>query len=258
MPVTSRPATGVPDEAPPVPSPFPPTPAADPVPSPTADSAPVGSLPLVGDAVGERHRLSRTGDRLLAVALAAEPAAGPAAARRPGHRDPLGDAWIRWSAFIVLAAAGSSGWCSCRRSGTGSSGTPSRRPRSTSSTASSSSSAASIPMHRVQSLRTERGPMADHYRMTNLRINTAAGSLSVQRPGPRRGRRTVRPDQPAGRRGRRRLSRRPGRSRPARWGWPFPDTRLHPIYLVIETAKTLRSGDPVPGRDHPGRARRGG
>ena len=25
-------------------------------------------------------------------------------------------------------------------------------------------------MHRVQSLRTERGPIADHYRMTNLKI----------------------------------------------------------------------------------------
>lgn len=36
-----------------------------------------------------------------------------------------------------------------------------------------------VPMHRVQSLRTERGPMADHYRMTNLRIRTAAGSVTL-------------------------------------------------------------------------------
>ena len=35
-----------------------------------------------------------------------------------------------------------------------------------------------VPMHRVQTLRTERGPMADHYRMTNLKIRTAAGSVS--------------------------------------------------------------------------------
>jgi membrane protein YdbS with pleckstrin-like domain len=36
-----------------------------------------------------------------------------------------------------------------------------------------------IPMHRVQSLQTERGPLADHYRMTNLKIKTAAGSVSI-------------------------------------------------------------------------------
>ena len=36
-----------------------------------------------------------------------------------------------------------------------------------------------VPMHRVQTLRTERGPMADHYRMTNLKIRTAAGSVRL-------------------------------------------------------------------------------
>ena len=36
-----------------------------------------------------------------------------------------------------------------------------------------------VPMHRVQTLRSERGPMADHYRMTNLKIRTAAGSVSL-------------------------------------------------------------------------------
>jgi uncharacterized protein len=36
-----------------------------------------------------------------------------------------------------------------------------------------------VPMHRVQNLRTERGPMADHYRMTNLKIKTAAGSVTI-------------------------------------------------------------------------------
>jgi membrane protein YdbS with pleckstrin-like domain len=36
-----------------------------------------------------------------------------------------------------------------------------------------------VPMHRVQNLRTERGPMADHYRMTNLKITTAAGSVTI-------------------------------------------------------------------------------
>ena len=36
-----------------------------------------------------------------------------------------------------------------------------------------------VPMHRVQNLRTERGPMADHYQMTNLKIKTAAGSVTI-------------------------------------------------------------------------------
>lgn len=36
-----------------------------------------------------------------------------------------------------------------------------------------------MPMHRVQNLRTERGPMADHYRMMNLKIRTAAGSVTI-------------------------------------------------------------------------------
>ncbi len=36
-----------------------------------------------------------------------------------------------------------------------------------------------VPMHRVQNLRTERGPIADRYRMTNLKIRTAAGSVSL-------------------------------------------------------------------------------
>jgi uncharacterized protein len=36
-----------------------------------------------------------------------------------------------------------------------------------------------VPMHRVQSLRIERGPVANHYRVTNLRIRTAGGSVSL-------------------------------------------------------------------------------
>jgi membrane protein YdbS with pleckstrin-like domain len=36
-----------------------------------------------------------------------------------------------------------------------------------------------IPMHRVQSLQSERGPVADHYRMATLKIRTAAGSVSL-------------------------------------------------------------------------------
>ena len=36
-----------------------------------------------------------------------------------------------------------------------------------------------VPMRRVQTLRSERGPMADHYRLTNLKIRTAAGSVRL-------------------------------------------------------------------------------
>jgi uncharacterized protein len=36
-----------------------------------------------------------------------------------------------------------------------------------------------VPMHRVQTLRSERGPIADHYRVTTLKIRTAAGSVSL-------------------------------------------------------------------------------
>jgi membrane protein YdbS with pleckstrin-like domain len=36
-----------------------------------------------------------------------------------------------------------------------------------------------VPMRRVQSLRTERGPIADHFRVANLKVRTAAGSVSL-------------------------------------------------------------------------------
>jgi uncharacterized protein len=36
-----------------------------------------------------------------------------------------------------------------------------------------------VPMRRVQSLRTERGPLANHFRITNRKIRTAAGSVRL-------------------------------------------------------------------------------
>ncbi len=36
-----------------------------------------------------------------------------------------------------------------------------------------------VPMHRVQSLRTERGPIADHYAVMNLKIQTAGGAVTL-------------------------------------------------------------------------------
>jgi membrane protein YdbS with pleckstrin-like domain len=36
-----------------------------------------------------------------------------------------------------------------------------------------------VPMRRVQTVSSERGPIADHYRLTNLKIRTAAGSVRL-------------------------------------------------------------------------------
>lgn len=36
-----------------------------------------------------------------------------------------------------------------------------------------------VPMQRVQSLRIERGPVADHYRVANVKIRTAGGSVGL-------------------------------------------------------------------------------
>jgi membrane protein YdbS with pleckstrin-like domain len=36
-----------------------------------------------------------------------------------------------------------------------------------------------VPLHRVHSLQTQRGPVADYFRMANLKIRTAAGSVSL-------------------------------------------------------------------------------
>ncbi len=184
MPVTSRPATGLPDDARPVPSsgqrpPEGERPVAAPrVPVEPTEHLTTGSLPLVGDAPADRHRLS---PRVVAYwrwrwSLSVVPVlillAGVAIVI------PWGTAWMRWSAFTVVAVAGiicvivlppiryrvfwyaispteidvQHGIVFVKRS--------------------------VIPMHRVQSLRVERGPIADHYRMANLRISTAANSLS--------------------------------------------------------------------------------
>ena len=191
MRVTSRPAPGVPDKAPPKAAAAPPTPAPAPAPAPTptpiptvtpapaAPADPDGTQPLIGDTVGERHRLSRRviaywrwrwlisliPTLLLFAALAIV--------------IPWGEWWMRWSLFTVLAVVGivalvvlppirfrvfwyaispteidiQHGIVFIKRS--------------------------VIPMHRVQSLRVERGPIADHYRMATLRISTAADTLSV-------------------------------------------------------------------------------
>ena len=110
-----------------------------------------------------------------------------------------------------------------------------------------------VPMHRVQSLRTERGPMADHYQMTNLKIRTAAGSVTISgldrheadelcdRISAWPTSRTMSDSRCPMSRCRSRCPMtavdHPG------WG-RRPETRLHPIYLVIETANTLRSAIP--------------
>ena len=146
---------------------------------PAGAADPDGTQPLVGDTVAERHRLSRrviaywrwrwlvslVPTLLLLAALAIV--------------IPWGEWWLRWSLFTALAVVCivalivlppirfrvfwyaiapteidiQHGIVFIKRS--------------------------VIPMHRVQSLRVERGPIADHYRMATLRISTAANTLSV-------------------------------------------------------------------------------
>jgi len=36
-----------------------------------------------------------------------------------------------------------------------------------------------VPLHRVQTVFSERGPVADHYRITNLKVRTAGGSVRL-------------------------------------------------------------------------------
>ena len=174
MPVTSRPATGLPDDARPVrPSPVPATVRHEP------DGSETGSMPLVGDAPAERHRLS---PRVMAYwrwrwLLSLLPMlvllAGLVIVV------PWPDGWIRWSVFTIVAVAGFLGLIVL----------PPIRYRvfwyAISSTEIDIQSGiifitrSLVPMHRVQTLRSERGPIADHYRMTTLKIRTAAGSVSL-------------------------------------------------------------------------------
>ncbi len=92
---------------------------------------------------------------------------------------PWGAAWIRWLAFTVVAVAGVAALVVL----------PPIRYRVFWYAISPTEidiqhgivfiKRSVIPMHRVQSLRVERGPIADHYRMATLRISTAASTLSV-------------------------------------------------------------------------------
>jgi len=180
MRVTSRPAPGVPDEAPPKTAAVPATPTVTPArDTPAANADPEGTQPLVGDSVAERHRLSRrvvaywrwrwlsslVPSLLLLAALAIV--------------IPWGPWWVRWSLFAVLATGGFLSVAIL----------PPIRFRVFWYAISATEidiqhgivfiKRSVIPMHRVQSLRVERGPIADHYRMATLRISTAADTLSV-------------------------------------------------------------------------------
>jgi hypothetical protein len=146
--------------------------------SPTSACEP-SAVPLVGDLPSERHRLPARVTRywrwrafcsslplvVLLIGLAIVL--------------PLGPGWIRWGlvgvAVVVIAAAVIS--------------LPPIRYRVFWYAISPTeidiqhgiifTKRSVVPMHRVQTLRSERGPLADHYRMTNLKINTAAGSVTL-------------------------------------------------------------------------------
>jgi membrane protein YdbS with pleckstrin-like domain len=193
MPVTRRPATGLPDDARPVRPPAvaasaqdEPAAAAPPDAAPApADSPGPGSLPLIGDAAAERHRLSPRVMAywrwrwLLSLLPMLELLAGLVIFV------PWPDGWIRWSVFTIVAVAGFLGLIVL----------PPIRYRVFWYAISPTEidiqhgivfiKRSVIPMHRVQSLRVERGPIANHYRMANLRITTAAGSMSCSGLGRR-------------------------------------------------------------------------
>lgn len=146
---------------------------------PAAPTDPDGVQPLVGDSLGERHQLSRrviaywrwrwlvslVPSLLLLAALAIV--------------IPWGQWWLRLSLFAVLAVV----WIAALIV------LPPIRFRVFWYAISDTEidiqhgivfiKRSVIPMHRVQSLRVERGPIADHYRMATLRISTAADTLSV-------------------------------------------------------------------------------
>lgn len=187
MRVTSRPAPGVPDEAPPksasssspVATSAPAVPVAPSAPDAVEAADPDGPQPLVGDFAAERHRLSRrviaywrwrwlvslVPSLLLLAALAIV--------------IPWGEWWMRWSLFAVLTVVSIVALVVL----------PPIRFRVFWYAISATEidiqhgivfiKRSVIPMHRVQSLRVERGPIADHYRMATLRISTAANTLSV-------------------------------------------------------------------------------
>ena len=210
MPVTSRPATGPPpgvraqaphvrrpdlegpigaEEARGV-QPLTPAPAID---LPSVGSAPVGpgpeqnpssaeptaTDPLAGDVPLERHRLSSLVTRYWR--WRAVFSAVPVFVMLVGLAIvvPLGPSWLRWTIVGVLAALVAVGIVIL----------PPIRYRVFWYAISPTEidiqhgiifiKRSVVPMHRVQTLRTERGPMADHYRMTNLKIKTAAGSVTI-------------------------------------------------------------------------------
>ena len=202
MPVTSRPATGLPPAAPAPGEPVPATldapahpqardhradqaalasPAGEVVPAgpSSADSAPSAPSALAGDLPVERHRLNPRVKRywrwrafftaipslVLLVGLAIV--------------IPWGPPWPRWGIVGIAAISVVVGMVVL----------PPIRYRVFWYAISETEidiqhkiifiERSIIPMHRVQSLQTERGPLADHYRMTNLKIKTAAGSVSI-------------------------------------------------------------------------------
>ena len=106
-----------------------------------------------------------------------------------------------------------------------------------------------VPLERVQSLRTERGPIADHYGMANLHIRTAGGSVSISGLRRYEADELVHADQSAHRARRQHLiaassvqptignladTSQRGSHLPV-----VPRRRLHPIYLLITTANTV-------------------
>ena len=189
MPVTSQPATGLPAGVQAGPTSHEPKVGAEPpalpsagVPTshePPAPAAPPATPPLAGDPPAERHRLNPRVTRYWR--WRAFFSAFPVLVFVGGlaYIIPWGPWWIRWGIVGILVVLVAAGMIIL----------PPIRYRVFYYAISPTEidiqhkiifiERIVIPMHRVQSLRTERGPMADHYQMTNLKISTAGGSITI-------------------------------------------------------------------------------
>ena len=92
---------------------------------------------------------------------------------------PIGVPGVAWAVVAVAVVAVIVALSCCRRSATGSSGSPSLRREIDIQHGIIFVKRRVVPLERVQSLRTERGPIADYYGMASLHIRTAGGSVNI-------------------------------------------------------------------------------
>ena len=148
--------------------------------SPTAPGE-WSAVPLAGDLPTERHRLPARVTRYWRwrAFCSSRAALGPAGQRWRSCL-PWGPWWVRWGVVGVCHCGDR-----CRHDHLATDPIPCLLVRDLAdgdrhpAAGSSSPRAASCRCIACRTLRSERGPIADHYRMTTLKIRTAAGSVSL-------------------------------------------------------------------------------